>query len=77
MVGEFVFHCHIIQHEVQGMMASVYVFDPKSPPGDIPPLCQPPYPEAASLTSGPGTAAGAAAKKVDGKPSSKPVAAQG
>jgi len=54
MVGEFVFHCHIIQHEVQGMMASVYVFDPKAPPGDIPPLCQPPYPEAASAATGPG-----------------------
>lgn len=44
IVGEFVFHCHIIQHEVQGMMASVYVVDPAAPPGDLPPLCQPPYP---------------------------------
>lgn len=45
IVGEFVLHCHIIQHEVQGMMASVYVVDPAAPPGDLPPLCQPPYPE--------------------------------
>ena len=65
MVGEFVFHCHIIQHEVQGMMASVYVFDPKAPPGDIPPLCQPPYPEAASAATGPGK--GSAAKAPAGK----------
>lgn len=42
IVGEFVFHCHIIQHEVQGMMASVYVVDPAAPPSELPPLCQPP-----------------------------------
>ena len=46
IVGEFVFHCHIIQHEVQGMMASVYVVDPANPPADLPPLCQPPFPNA-------------------------------
>jgi FtsP/CotA-like multicopper oxidase with cupredoxin domain len=41
IVGEFVFHCHIIQHEVQGMMASIYVVDPATPPSELPPLCQP------------------------------------
>ncbi len=35
IVGKFVYHCHIIQHEVQGMMASIYVVDPAAPPPDI------------------------------------------
>ena len=38
-------------------MASVYVFDPGAA-GDIPPLCQPPYPEAASAATGPQTGSG-------------------
>jgi FtsP/CotA-like multicopper oxidase with cupredoxin domain len=32
IAGRFVYHCHIIQHEVQGMMASIYVVDPAAPP---------------------------------------------
>jgi FtsP/CotA-like multicopper oxidase with cupredoxin domain len=39
MVGEFVYHCHIIQHEDQGMMAAIFVQDPQGPPPDSP-LCQ-------------------------------------
>lgn len=67
MVGEFVFHCHIIQHEVQGMMASVYVVDPQAPPGDLPPLCQPPYPDGASATRPGGKATkGAVTSSPDG-----------
>jgi len=41
IVGKFVYHCHIIQHEDQGMMASIYVIDPAAPPPVLPPLCQP------------------------------------
>lgn len=37
IAGKFVYHCHIIQHEVQGMMASIYVVDPAQPPPDIVP----------------------------------------
>lgn len=39
ILGKFVFHCHIIQHEVFGMMASVVVQEPGAPPPDLP-LCQ-------------------------------------
>jgi FtsP/CotA-like multicopper oxidase with cupredoxin domain len=30
-VGLFVFHCHILEHEDKGMMATVEVYDPKDP----------------------------------------------
>lgn len=40
IVGKFVYHCHIIQHEDQGMMASIFVQKPGAPPPDEP-LCQP------------------------------------
>ena len=30
-VGNFVFHCHILEHEDKGMMATVEVFDPAHP----------------------------------------------
>lgn len=30
-VGTFVFHCHILEHEDGGMMATVEVFDPANP----------------------------------------------
>ncbi len=30
-VGAFVFHCHILEHEDKGMMATVEVYDPKDP----------------------------------------------
>lgn len=39
IVGKFVYHCHIIQHEDQGMMAIVQVIDPKAPPAHIN-MCQ-------------------------------------
>ncbi len=39
IVGKFVYHCHIIQHEDQGMMANIQVVDPAAPPPDIT-LCQ-------------------------------------
>ena len=29
-MGKFVIHCHILDHEDQGMMQSVEIFDPKS-----------------------------------------------
>lgn len=35
IVGKFVYHCHIIQHEDQGMMANILVVDPKAPPPGI------------------------------------------
>ena len=35
IVGEFVYHCHIVQHADQGMMASIYVYDPSQPMPDI------------------------------------------
>ena len=40
IVGKFVYHCHIIQHEDQGMMATILVQRPGDPPPDQP-LCQP------------------------------------
>lgn len=32
IVGEFVYHCHIVQHADQGMMANIVVYDPADPP---------------------------------------------
>ena len=32
--GEFVYHCHILDHEDQGMMANILVRPPASPPGN-------------------------------------------
>jgi suppressor of ftsI len=34
--GQFVYHCHIVQHADQGMMANIVVVDPSNPPN--PPL---------------------------------------
>jgi FtsP/CotA-like multicopper oxidase with cupredoxin domain/cytochrome oxidase Cu insertion factor (SCO1/SenC/PrrC family) len=31
IVGNFVYHCHIIEHEDGGMMATIQVYDPKNP----------------------------------------------
>jgi FtsP/CotA-like multicopper oxidase with cupredoxin domain len=31
MVGEFVYHCHIVQHADQGMMANIEVVAPPPP----------------------------------------------
>ena len=31
IVGEFVYHCHIMQHADQGMMANILVYDPAKP----------------------------------------------
>lgn len=31
IVGEFVYHCHIVQHADQGMMANIQVVDPSNP----------------------------------------------
>ncbi len=39
IVGKFVYHCHIIQHEDQGMMSNIVVVDPKAPPRHIN-MCQ-------------------------------------
>jgi FtsP/CotA-like multicopper oxidase with cupredoxin domain len=39
IVGEFVYHCHIVQHADQGMMANIVVVDPAEPPGGHIPLC--------------------------------------
>lgn len=39
IVGEFVYHCHIVQHADQGMMANILVVDPADPPGGHIPLC--------------------------------------
>jgi FtsP/CotA-like multicopper oxidase with cupredoxin domain len=36
IVGEFVYHCHIVQHADQGMMANIVVVDPADPPIHIP-----------------------------------------
>ena len=33
IVGNFVYHCHIIEHEDGGMMATIQVYDPKNPNG--------------------------------------------
>ena len=41
ILGEFVYHCHIIQHEDQGMMANILVIDPNAPPPSIT-MCQTP-----------------------------------
>lgn len=35
IVGKFVYHCHIVQHADQGMMASIYVYDPARPMPDV------------------------------------------
>jgi len=35
IVGEFVYHCHIVQHADQGMMASIWVYDPAQPMPDV------------------------------------------
>ena len=32
MVGKFVYHCHIVQHADQGMMANIEVVAPNGPP---------------------------------------------
>lgn len=39
MVGEFVYHCHIVQHADQGMMANIVVYDPAVGPPDVT-LCE-------------------------------------
>jgi suppressor of ftsI len=39
IVGEFVYHCHIIQHEDQGMMSVIRVTDPAQPVPDFK-MCQ-------------------------------------
>ena len=31
IVGRFMFHCHILEHEDKGMMAQIEVYDPKAP----------------------------------------------
>jgi len=33
-VGRFVYHCHILPHEDTGMMGTVEVVDPFTPPFD-------------------------------------------
>jgi FtsP/CotA-like multicopper oxidase with cupredoxin domain len=38
ILGEFVYHCHIVQHADQGMMANIAVIDPAAPPPELP-LC--------------------------------------
>ena len=40
IVGEFVYHCHIVQHADQGMMANIQVIDPSHPVPVHP--CEPP-----------------------------------
>ena len=40
IVGEFVYHCHIVQHADQGMMANILVLDPSQPPPEYE-LCDP------------------------------------
>jgi len=40
IVGEFVYHCHIVQHADQGMMANIQVVDPSQPMPVHP--CEPP-----------------------------------
>jgi hypothetical protein len=32
IVGRFMFHCHILEHEDKGMMAQIEVYDPKVGP---------------------------------------------
>jgi len=36
IVGRFMFHCHILEHEDKGMMAQIEVYDPKA--GPMPPM---------------------------------------
>lgn len=31
VIGKFVYHCHVLEHEDKGMMAIVQVYDPKNP----------------------------------------------
>jgi suppressor of ftsI len=38
--GEFVYHCHIVQHADQGMMANIVVVDPSNPPNPPMQMCQ-------------------------------------
>ena len=33
IIGNFVYHCHIIEHEDGGMMATIQVYDPRNPDG--------------------------------------------
>ena len=39
ILGEFVYHCHIIRHEDKGMMQNILVIDPNAPPPHIN-MCQ-------------------------------------
>lgn len=32
IVGEFMYHCHVLKHEDKGMMANIEVYDPRRPP---------------------------------------------
>ncbi len=32
IVGRFMYHCHILEHEDKGMMAQIEVYDPKAGP---------------------------------------------
>ena len=32
IVGEFMYHCHILEHEDKGMMANIEVYDPALEP---------------------------------------------
>jgi len=34
IVGRFMFHCHILEHEDKGMMGQIEVYDPKAPAAD-------------------------------------------
>ena len=36
VMGKFVYHCHVLEHEDKGMMAIVQVFDPKDPDHEDP-----------------------------------------
>ncbi len=38
IVGRFMFHCHILEHEDKGMMAQIEVYDPKAPPTAAAPM---------------------------------------
>ena len=33
IVGRFMYHCHVLEHEDGGMMAQIEVYDPQSPSG--------------------------------------------
>jgi multicopper oxidase len=39
-VGRFVYHCHILPHEDTGMMGTVEVVDPNTPPFHLPQYTQ-------------------------------------